>query len=99
MIRYTCDSCEGTIDGDRFTAKIEVGAVFAEDGNGNSNHDCDHLDMIDIELDALESTGDFEIEETGPKVFSFDLCPRCAHAYVKAPLAAMVRPRLRFSQN
>ena len=59
----------------------------------------DHLESVADSLEQLESTGDFEIEDCGPKKFRFDLCPQCWQRYSKDPLGRDSLRRLNFSQN
>ena len=59
----------------------------------------DHLEQIAEAIAEMETTGDFELEETGPKTFQFDLCPNCCHNFLKSPLGPQKSQRLNYSKN
>ncbi|SFH83436.1 hypothetical protein [Planctomicrobium piriforme] len=100
MIHYSCDLCGRSIRDQRYTAKIEVAAAFDPEELTEEDLEVDHLEQIAETLADMESTADFELEETGPKNFQFDMCPTCARKYLKAPLGApRTTARANFSQN
>ncbi|HWL07626.1 MAG TPA: hypothetical protein VNQ76_04420 [Planctomicrobium sp.] len=100
MIHYSCDMCGCSIPERRYVARIEVAAMFDPDELTEADLDTDHLEQIAETLAAMESTADFELEETGPKQMQFDLCSNCARRYLQNPLGpkrSMGRPK--YSQN
>ncbi|WP_437191764.1 hypothetical protein [Planctomicrobium sp. SH527] len=100
MIHYSCDMCGRSIREERYAVKIEVAAAFDPDEITESDLDVDHLQQIAATLDELESTADFNLPDTGPKLMQFDLCAHCVGRYVKSPLSAKrsgIRPN--YSQN
>ncbi len=100
MLQFTCDLCGRVISHERFEAKIEVAAAFDPDEITPEDLDSDHLQAVAQSLEALEDTGQFEIEETGPKQYRFDLCNQCVHRYLKDPLGRESFRRFKlFSQN
>lgn len=99
MMQFTCDLCGRVIQRERYEAKLTVSAAFDPDEITPADLDADHLEAVAASLDELADTGEFEIEETGPKEFRFDLCGHCAHRYVKDPLSRETPRRLRFSKN
>lgn len=99
MIHYSCDLCGREIREERYTAKIEVAAAFDPDELTEEDLDTDHLDQIAESLAEMETTGDFDLEETGPRNFEFDLCPNCCRRFLKAPLGPARPTRLNYSQN
>ena len=99
MLHFTCDLCGRSIDQERYIARIEVAPAFDPDQVTEEDLDADHLEEIAESLAELESTGDFELEDFGPKKFRFDLCPHCWKRYQKDPLGRDSLRRLNFSQN
>ena len=99
MIHYTCDLCGCSINEERFVAKIEVTSVLNDQDLTEDDLDSDHLEDIAAQIESLESTGEFVLEETGPRNFQYDLCHSCCQQYMKAPLAPAQRARLNYSQN
>jgi len=99
MMQFSCDLCGRVISRERYEAKLTVSAAFDPEELTAADLDSDHLEAIAADLDALEDTGEFELEETGPKEFRFDLCPACARRYVQDPLSREAKRRLKFSKN
>ena len=99
MMQFTCDLCGRVIPRERYEAKLTVSAAFDPDELTVADLDADHLEAIAESLDALQDTGEFEIEETGPREFRFDLCSNCARKYVQDPLHREAGRRLKFSKN
>jgi hypothetical protein len=99
MLHFTCDLCGRTIDQERYIAQVEVAPAFDPDEVSESDLDADHLEVVADSLAELESTGDFVLEDFGPKKFRFDLCPSCWKRYQKDPLGRESLRRLNFSQN
>jgi len=100
MIHYSCDMCGRSIREQRYSAKIEVAAEFDPDELTEEDLEGDHLAMISEALDEMESTADFELADSGPKQFHFDLCADCARRYVKSPLKSeRSATRVKYSQN
>jgi hypothetical protein len=99
MLHFTCDLCGRSIDQERYITRIEVAPAFDPDQVTEEDLDADHLEEIAESLAELESTGDFELEDFGPKKFRFDLCPHCWKRYLKDPLGRDSLRRLNFSQN
>ncbi|MFV0444447.1 MAG: hypothetical protein ACK5Q5_12830 [Planctomycetaceae bacterium] len=100
MMQFTCDLCGRMIARERFEAKLEVAAAFDPDEITGEDLDGDHLQSIADELDELEDTSQFEIAETGPKKFRFDLCSQCLERFLKDPLGRESFRRFKlFSQN
>lgn len=86
MMQFTCDVCGRVIQRERFEAKLEVAAAFDPDEIVPEDLDEDHLQAVADSLDELEDTGQFEVEQTGPQKFRFDLCGQCVRKFVKDPL-------------
>ncbi|WP_437201303.1 hypothetical protein [Planctomicrobium sp. SH664] len=99
MIHYTCDLCGRSIREQRYTAKIEVAAMFDPEELTEEDLSADHLEQIAETIAEMESTGDFELEDTGPKTFQFDLCASCCKSFVKSPLGPVKPSRLKYSKN
>jgi hypothetical protein len=100
MMQFTCDLCGQVIQRERFEAKLEVTAAFDPDELTSEDLDGDHLQALAESLDELEDTSQFEVEQTGPKKFRFDLCLHCVHKYLKDPLGRDSFRRFKqFSQN
>jgi len=99
MIHYTCDLCGRSIRNERFTAKIQVEAAFDPEELTEEDLDSDHLEQIAESIAEMETTGEFEVEETGPKQMQFDLCPSCCRKFVSNPLGSNSPTRLTYSQN
>jgi hypothetical protein len=100
MMQFTCDLCGRVIPRERFEAKLEVTAAFDPDEITPADLDADHLQAIAASLDELEDTSQFEVEQTGPKTFRFDLCSQCVHKLVQDPLGRESFRRYKlFSQN
>ncbi len=99
MMQFTCDLCGRVIQRERYEAKVTVAAAFDPDEITPDDLEADHLEAIAASLNELADTGEFELEETGPKEFRFDLCPHCARRYVQDPLSRESLRRLNFSKN
>lgn len=99
MIHYTCDLCGRSIRDERYTAKIEVEAAFDPEELTDADLDSDHLDEIAESIAEMESTGEFELESTGPRVLNFDLCPHCCSRFLENPLGQSRQTRLNYSKN
>ena len=99
MIHYTCDLCGRSIRDERYTAKIEIEAAFDPDELTDEHLDSDHLEKIAESIAEMESTGEFELEETGPKRMQFDLCPSCCRRFAANPLGTNSPVRMTYSQN
>ena len=83
MVHFTCDRCGRVIRSERYVARIEVAAAFDPEELTSDDLDPDHLEKIAEALDALGNTGEFELEDTGPKIMQLDLCEPCCRAFVK----------------
>lgn len=99
MIHYTCDLCGCSLGKERFEAKIEVAPVFDEEELTAEDLEDDHLQKIANELSELETTADFELEETGAKKVQLDFCASCAKRFLKSPVTPIAPPRVTFSNN
>lgn len=99
MIHYTCDLCGKSLGKERYEASIEISPVHDPDELTEDDLDVDHLQQIVDEISKMESTGDFELEETGPKRFKFDFCSGCARRFAKAPLQSKVSRGITYSEN
>jgi hypothetical protein len=99
MLHFTCDLCGRSIDNERYIARIEIAPAFDPEKVTEEDLDADHLEAIAESLDELESTGDFELPDSGPRKFRYDLCPHCWQRYQKDPLGRDSLRRLNFSQN
>lgn len=100
MIHYTCDLCGRSIQDERYTAKIEVSAAFDPDEITEEHLDGDHLQQIAEAIEEMDSTDEFDLEETGPKQFQYDLCQHCCRRFIKAPLRPPAPAlRLNYSEN
>ncbi|QDT33339.1 hypothetical protein Mal48_25920 [Thalassoglobus polymorphus] len=99
MIHYTCDLCGCPISSERYEAKIEVAPVHDPDDISSDDLTADHLQLIADEIDAMESTGEFELEETGTKKLNLDFCESCAQRFLRSPLNLSPGPRVKFSNN
>ncbi len=99
MVHHSCDLCGRVIHEERFVAKIEVAAAFDPDELTEADLDIDHLEEVAAQIESLESTGEFVLEETGPRFFEYDLCRSCCQQYLKSPITPQKRTRLNFSQN
>jgi hypothetical protein len=99
MIHYTCDQCGKKIGHERYTVRIEVQAAFDPDELTPQHLEEDHLAAIAAEIEALDSTSEFSLEDPAYKSFQFDLCETCCQTYVKAPLPRTLATRPKFSHN
>ncbi|MBT5019987.1 hypothetical protein N8553_01730 [bacterium] len=99
MIHYTCDLCGCSLGKERFEAKIEVAPVFNEEELAEEDFDKDHLQQIAHEISEMETTGEFELEETGAKNLKLDFCSQCAKRFMKSPLSPAPHSRVTFSNN
>lgn len=99
MMQFSCDLCGRVIQRERYEAKVEVAAAFDPDEITDSDLEADHLQAIAASLEELEDTGEFELEETGPRQLRFDLCSHCMRRFLKDPLGRESSRRLNFSQN
>jgi hypothetical protein len=99
MMQYSCDLCGRVMQRERYEAKVEITAAFDPDEITEGDLDEDHLQSIAASIEELEHTGEFEIEETGPRKLRFDLCFHCMRRFVRDPLGRESARRLNFSQN
>ena len=100
MMQFTCDLCGRVIQRERYEAKFEVTAAYDPDEITPEDLDQDHLQALASSLDQLEDTGQFEVEQTGPQKFRFDLCPHCVGRFIKDPLGRESFRRFKlFSKN
>jgi uncharacterized protein YlaI len=99
MKHYTCDLCGRPISEERYTARIEIAAAFDPDTLPVASPDDDSLEQIADEIEALDDTGQFDLPETGPRQFEFDLCPACQRRLVRDPLNRAAKKQLNFSPN
>jgi len=99
MLHYSCDSCGRDISRERFVVRVEVTPAFDPDQIEEDDLDTDHLEKIAETIEAMESTGDFGLEDCGARSMKFDLCPACRERFVGDPLGQDSRRRLSFSQN
>lgn len=99
MIHYSCDRCGCSLGKDRFEVKIEVTPVFDPEEITEEELNADHLQKIAEEIEALQSTGDFELEETGSKFLNMDFCSRCAKQFLNSPVQVASSSRVTFSNN
>lgn len=84
---------------ERYEAKIEVAPAFDPEDLTAEDLNDDHLQQIADEIAALDSTGDFELEETGPSLIKLDFCPTCARRFIQSPLSPARGKRVSFSKN
>lgn len=99
MIHYTCDLCGRALGKERYETKIEVAPVFDPDELSEEDLHVDHLQQIADEISAMESTIEFELQETGPVQLQLDFCAACARRFVKSPLNVAQTSRVTFSKN
>ena len=99
MIHYTCDLCGRTLGRERFEAKIEVAPAFDPDELTEEDLDSDNLEQIAEEISKMESTGEFEIPQTGPQKLRFDFCSGCARRFVTSPFQTKRAQRVTYSEN
>ena len=99
MIHYTCDRCGRSLGKERYQAHIEVAPMYDPDEVTEEDLNADHLQQIVEEISKLESTGDFEIEETGPRQMRFDFCRGCAQQFMKSPFQPKLPQRVTYSEN
>ncbi len=99
MMQFSCDLCGRVIQRERFEAKLELTAAFDPDEITPEDLDSDHLQAIAASLEELDHTGEFEVEQTGPRKFRFDLCGACARRFAKDPLGREALRRVNFSRN
>ena len=102
MIHFTCDRCGCSLSDERFEAKIEVAPAFDPDQISEEHLVADNLEAIAEELNAMDSTSEFELDENEIHNLKLDLCPRCVKAFLAQPVAP-VQPqptsRVTFSNN
>ncbi len=98
-MQFSCDLCGRVIEHERYEATIEIAPAFDPDEILEEDLDQDNLQNIADALNALEDTGEFELEDTSPKRLRFDLCPHCAGRYIKNPLGRDPLRHLNFSRN
>lgn len=99
MIHYTCDLCGRSIREERFIARIEVAAAFDPDQLTEEDLEADHLEQIADAIAQMDSTGDFDLDDQGPRTMQFDLCPSCCQRYLQAPLGPGRATRMNYSKN
>ncbi len=99
MLHFTCDLCGRKLTDERFVVRVEMAPAHDPDQLDEGHLDADHLSEISESLQAMESTGDFEIDDPSPKSFRFDLCPDCRQKYQQDPLRREPVHRLRYSHN
>ncbi len=101
MIHYSCDRCKCELGPDdvRYVVHVEAYATMDLLGGEQAEEDRDYL--LEIH-EILERRADAESELIGDDVYqklSFDLCPQCYKAYLKAPVGREPAAQLDFSQN
>ena len=99
MLHYSCDLCQRPIREERYVAKLELTPAFDPEELAPADLDTDHLEVIADSIAAMESTGEFELEDLRPKQFRFDLCPACFRRVMSDPLGGQVRRPFNFSKN
>ncbi len=99
MIHYTCDLCGCKLGLERYQAKIEVTPIHDPDDLSADDLSADNLQLISEQIDSMESTGEFELEETGAKKLNLDFCAGCAKQFLRSPLKLSPTPRVKFSNN
>lgn len=99
MIHYTCDLCGRSLNQERYEAKIEVAPAFDPEELTQDDLSVDHLQQIADEISEMETTGDFELDDTGSKTLRLDFCSCCAQKFVKSPLNLSANRRVSYSNN
>jgi hypothetical protein len=99
MVHFSCDLCGRTIPRERYEAKIVLSVAFDPEEITSEDLDADNLALVADSLAELSDTGEFELDQTGPKEFHFDLCAHCARKFAQDPLARKTARQLNFSQN
>ncbi|MEZ6065480.1 MAG: hypothetical protein R3B90_07150 [Planctomycetaceae bacterium] len=99
MMHFSCDLCGRDIGRERYEVQLSIGAAFDPDELTDQDLDADNLALVAEELEALGGTGEFVIEETGPKQLRYDLCVSCARRYASDPLARHAMRQPRYSKN
>lgn len=99
MLHYTCDSCGRDVARERFEVRIEVTPAFDPDEIDETDLDVDHLQKIASQIEEMESTGDFELDDCGARSLRYDLCASCRDRFTADPLGQDTLRQLSFSQN
>ena len=99
MVHYTCDLCGRPIPRQRYTVNIEISSEFDPDEITEDDLDADHLEQISESIEAMQSTSEFDMDESEPQRYRYDLCTGCCKEFAKAPLTPVRVPELSFSPN
>ena len=99
MLHFSCDLCRRPISEERYEARLEIAPAFDPEQLSPADLDADHLEEIADSIAAMESTGEFEVEDLSPKTFRFDLCPTCYQRVLSDPLGGQARRPFNFSKN
>lgn len=98
MLHFSCDICGQPLGKERYVARLEVYPAHDPEEIDEADLDADHLQELAEMLSDVEETG-YDLEETGPKQFRFDLCPDCHPRFVADPLSRERLQRLKYSDN
>jgi len=102
MVHYTCDLCGKPLlleEDVRYVVKIEVYAAYDPMEVSEGDLDEDYTEQIDELCEELEHSDEQEQEDKVYKTFKFDLCSACHERFMKDPLAARLKRRMRYEQN
>jgi hypothetical protein len=99
MLHFSCDLCGQHLADRRFVAKVEVYPAFDPEEFDEDDLDVDHLQEISDVIEEMEESGNFQVEDCGPKTFRYDLCPSCHQKFLEDPLGRDALRRLNFSEN
>jgi len=102
MVHYTCDMCGKALllDEDvRYVVKIEVYAAYDPIEISDEDLEEDYTEEMNELCEELEHADEQEMEEKVYKTFRFDLCATCHEQFLRDPLAARLKRRMRREQN
>lgn len=99
MVHYTCDLCGQSIEGLRFSVKIEIQRHEPAGFQVPADLDQDFLDQIEDDILKLGSTADFHLPPSSKHTQQKDLCQPCAARFEKDPLAVERSRRFKSSSN
>ena len=102
MVHYTCDMCGKVLLADddvHYVVKIEVYAAYDPIELSEEDLEQDYTEEINELCEELEEADQQEEEEKVYKTFRFDLCAGCHEQFLRDPLAARLKRRIRRDQN
>lgn len=99
MLYFSCDLCGCQLHEERFVVKMEVYAPFDPEEFDESDLEEDNLQLVAEELDAMELSGETELDDGGTRTLRYDLCPQCRKKFLRDPLGRKSSRRMFFSEN